>query len=371
MNRTWALRLTCAAALLLPLGMTPAVGVPTGGDAPAVARSRWLASVSLDSPTDGWAVGSSGSSDLRPGNIVEHWDGTGWARVKSPKVTTYGFLSATAAVSPTDAWAVGSTNGEALVEHWDGQRWSVADAVPQANCYLLSVAASGADDVWAVGFSTASFNEFLEHWDGSTWTHVTGAAPSGAGLNDIEATSPTNVWASGFWGSVGAYSPLMEHWNGTSWSWSRPASGVFPTGASVNGITSLSAKNAWVAGSFTDSNSVKHPLIGHWNGKKWKITPSPALDDASLSDIRAISADDVWAAGQLGTKTLIEHWDGSSWTQVDSPSAGNQAILLGLDATGPDAVFAVGGYVSAGGRPALIERWDGSSWTRVAAAPRR
>lgn len=32
--------------------------------------------------------------------------------------------------------------------------------------------------------------------------------------------------------------------------------------------------------------------------------------------VLAISADDVWAVGRLGTETLIEHWDGSSWTRI-------------------------------------------------------
>lgn len=359
--------LACAAALTLCLAASvasPAVGArtaPRAGDP----RSQWLNAVSLTGTTDGWAVGNADSFDSRPGNIAEHWDGSGWAKVKTPGVGHFGFLSGVAAVTPTDAWAVGSKGGAALVEHWDGRRWRVADSALQFNSYLLSASASGPDDAWAVGASSASFNEILEHWDGTAWTLVDGAAPQGSGLTDVEATSPRNAWASGYWGSVGAYSPLMEHWDGSRWTWSRPDFGAFPNDAQVNGISSTQARDAWVAGSFTDSDGVEHPLLAHWNGKKWRVVASPDLD-GSLSEIHAVSADDVWAVGQVGTKTLIEHWDGSMWSQVDSPSQGTEAALFGLDATGPDDVVAVGGYLSASGaRRPLALHWDGTAWMRA------
>lgn len=331
------------------------------GDDP---RSKWLSAVSLTASSGGWAVGNADSFDSRPGNIAEHWDGSGWQRAATPRVGTYGFLSGAAALSATDAWAVGSRDGATLVERWDGERWRVADSAPQFNAYLLSVSASGASDVWAVGASSATFTEYLEHWDGSTWTSARGAGPQGSGLTDVEAQAPNNVWASGYRGNVGAYLPLVEHWNGTTWSLSGPKPGVFPADSNVNGVSSLSAKDAWVAGSSTDSSRVNHPLIGHWDGNKWQVTPSPDLNGV-LTEVKAISADDVWVAGKTGRKTLVEHWDGTAWTKVASPSAGVESMLLGLDATASDDVVAVGGYLTASGaRRALTLHWDGTSWTR-------
>ena len=58
------------------------------------------------------------------------------------------------------------------------------------------------------------------------------------------------------------------------------------------------------------------PLIGHWDGTVWSIVPGADIGSpfGLLADIKALSANNVWAVGAMGDthKMLVEHWDGDS-----------------------------------------------------------
>ena len=56
-----------------------------------------------------------------------------------------------------------------------------------------------------------------------------------------------------------------------------------------------------------------HNVIAHWDGKTWKLVPSPILD-GSLFGVTAISTANAWAVGSGDSGALIEHWNGKSWT---------------------------------------------------------
>jgi hypothetical protein len=60
--------------------------------------------------------------------------------------------------------------------------------------------------------------------------------------------------------------------------------------------------------------------------------------------IAAISANDIWAVGNIGiNKTLTEHWDGTSWSSIPSPNpAVNRNELFGVTALSDGTVAAVG-----------------------------
>src|SRR5712692_3003 len=92
-----------------------------------------LTSVSADSPTDAWAVGTY-LYDTRGihGTLTLHWDGTSWSKVRSPSPSGFNnnALYAVSASSATDVWAVGYYTSDetgfdkTLTLHWDGRRWS-------------------------------------------------------------------------------------------------------------------------------------------------------------------------------------------------------------------------------------------------------
>src|SRR5207244_8345470 len=68
--------------------------------------------------------------------------------------------------------------------------------------------------------------------------------------------------------------------------------------------------------------------------RKPVLCPHAALSTSNtamasyLNDVKAVSANDVWAVGQLfdttnnTSQTLIDHWIGSHWSIVPSPNPG-------------------------------------------------
>lgn len=304
--------------------------------------------------------------------------GSGWFILTTQNAGSQSQLDAADALSPSDVWAVGSTgvpdfNSQTLIEHWNGRAWSVVPHPTPAGMVgarLLGVSGDASTDVWAVGRGTPSGSlspvPLVLHWNGSAWRVVDTPPETGAGLQAVSALSPTDVWAVGDAGT----GTLAEHWNGQSWS-------VIPTpnvqqGGDLQGVTAVSSTDVWAVGSFFDSAFRSHAVIEHWNGTSWAVTPSPSRGpSSSLVSVSAVSANNVWAVGQdfpSNVATLAEHWNGTSWTVVPGPTIPVSQFSGVASVTSTD-VWAVGSTVGQNGQlQTLAERWNGSGWT-VSATP--
>ena len=99
----------------------------------------------------------------------------------------------------------------------------------------------------------------------------------------------------------------------------RPAA---ESDARLFGVSAVSASNVWAVGYTTDATTdLAQTLILHWDGSNWtrQMSPTPAGDNGLLLGVDALSANDVWAVGQSGNGPgevpLALHWDGTAWTQ--------------------------------------------------------
>src|SRR5580692_10971344 len=287
-----------------------------------------LIASSASSPKDIWAVGES----------TIHFDGTKWTAFPAPFIDgVENFLTGVVDVSPTLAWAVGNViggNPGQVIEQWDGKQWSVfpgPNFPPNSQAALFGMASTSANDIWAVGSladaAGAGFNLF-EHWDGTAWSATTiEAPPTGQALLAVcalESNCPGIIR-----GENGQ--TFAMHWNGSEWA--EVATPNVTKGTNrLEAVLALSPNNAWAVGFFTPANADREPrrtLILHWDGKTWKVVPSPNVGPKSnpLSGLAANSANDIWAfgchfaadgSGQF--RTLVLHWDGKSWKVVPSPS---------------------------------------------------
>ena len=173
-----------------------------------------------------------------------------WQVDSSPNPTgsTFSQLNSSFAASHTQAWAVGQTrvaasgNGfETLIEEWNGSTWSVVPGAPASASAssLNGVSGTGPSDIWAVGQNAGA--SLLEHWNGQSWSHVASPAgePPDGQLNAVSADSPTDAWAGGSAMNVNnsGVTPLIEHWNGTQWSVSP---GAINTGGRILSIAAIS-----------------------------------------------------------------------------------------------------------------------------------
>src|SRR5580692_4731615 len=246
----------------------------------------------------------------------------------NPAGSTFSQLNSTFAASHTQAWAVGQTRVaasgdgfEALIEEWNGSTWSVVPGAPASvsASSLNGVSGSGPSDIWAVGQNAGT--SFIEHWNGQSWSQVASPAsePPDGQLNAVSADSPTDAWAGGSAMNVNSLvTPLIEHWNGTQWS-------VSP-GAINNGrILSIAATSPADAWALTVAGKGSPAVIEHWNGSTWSIVSLPVT--ATLHGLSAVSANDVWAVGNDG---VILNWNGTQWSQVANP-AGQGTSLDAVD----------------------------------------
>src|SRR3990172_8429870 len=71
------------------------------------------------------------------------------------------------------------------MEKWDGTAWRIVESpsVGEGDNVLVDVAASHADDVWAVGYRDGG--TLVVHWDGERWE----AFPSPGGAGTLQGVS--------------------------------------------------------------------------------------------------------------------------------------------------------------------------------------
>ena len=270
------------------------------------------------SPTEAWAAGIINISEPNPGQVIEQWNGTEWSVYPGPTFnpgddpSIYGMT----AVSANDIWAVGSLlvqseSLEALFEHWDGSSWTAATGAFYG--FPSAVSADASNDIWLVGCGN-----FSEHYDGTNWTLV--RAPNvGTGpncLSGVVALAPDNVWAVGYSTATPKPPPghydvptetLIEHYDGTSWSVvSSPNVGPHSQYQSnrLRGITAVSPTDIWAFGSYFAASGSENQmtLLLHWDGTSWSLAPSPNpttssfLDDILFAGVVA-GPNDVWLFG--------------------------------------------------------------------------
>jgi hypothetical protein len=144
----------------------------------------------------------------------------------------------------------------------------------------------------------------------------------------------------------------------------------------LSDVAAVTSDDVWAVGHFRtgDDPNEQHALILHWNGTVWSVVlgPDDVIPPSALNGATAISSDDVWAVGQSlvgsGTSPLIIHWDGSAWSVsvVPSLNVGSSGHLSDVAAVAADDVWAVGySFTSNSERGSLFMHWDGATWSVV------
>ena len=177
----------------------------------------------------------------------------------------------------------------------------------------------------------------------------------------MTATSAASAWAVGYNLNGPADRTLIEHWNGAAWK-VVPSPSPGTVANSLQAVAATAAGNAWAVGWYLNGTGSRRTLAEHWNGRSWKVVPSPSAGtgDNFLWSVDATSATNAWMVGNLaagtGFQTLLEHWNGSTWRRVATPSpggAGANNILSGVAGTDCGNAWAVGDYSNGTGNSAL------------------
>ncbi|MEO8699426.1 MAG: hypothetical protein ABI867_05255 [Kofleriaceae bacterium] len=200
----------------------------------------------------------------------------------------------------------------------EAEPWTVVTEEQPAA--LLSVWASGANDVYTVGGDPRNdTGPLVFHYDGTAWTK----------LDALERN--VDLWAIyGFANGPifmgGANGTILKYENGTF------TKQVTPGNLIVFGIWGASPSDVWaVGGSFGGGH-----IIWHYDGTTWSDVDAGLSSEDTVWKLNGRATDDVWMTGTTG---IALHWTGAAFTREDLPV---DASLFAVAAS-EDRFITVGG----------------------------
>lgn len=282
--------------------------------------------VTAASTNDVWAVGYylSGSAFL---SLTEHWNGIAWSQFTSQNPSTQtNELDAVSAFSSTDVWAVGEFDGTAttpaqsLAEHWNGSTWSTV-GTPKVGTggdnAIFGVTALEANHAVGVGFGdfvSGSSPRVSAAWDLRAGGGSTAQLETGPGTADNSmlavARSGSSVWGVGYWRSTATSARqtlvIPATWDsGThTLTWEAPAASDSPSAINnaLFAVAAVTPSVLWATG-YQSAPATDNTLTELYCGVHFNVTaPGTATTGVPFSvGVTTENADVSTATRYVGT----------------------------------------------------------------------
>lgn len=368
-------------AVVVFLGVGTIVAALAGGSSAAIGGRTWtvkptpdpaganvsvLSSVACSSGRACTAVGSSAASLSSPTlTLAERWDGTRWRIQPTPTPkgtsdTLFGVScpSARACIAVGSAFHDVGRRQTAMAEVWNGKRWRV-QSVPTITgpSSLYAVSCTSASSCMAVGHTLgAPQHAISETWDGKTWrTQAMPQLARDTTLVGVSCPRARACTAVGWNNATGNARPLALAWNGDSWQVQAVPLPRQATAGVFDAVSCTSPRACTATG--TDFSHPGGPTLAErWNGKTWRVQPTPNPPDISLSSsevaLNGVSCTSAKACVATGEYTpdhaaayFIESWNGKRWRLESAPHPSDFAhgALLGISCASARCA-AVGAY---------------------------
>jgi hypothetical protein len=204
------------------------------------------------------------------------------------------------------------------------------------------------------------------------------AAALPAQLEGVSAVSASDAWAVGYTdNSSDIPSSLALSWNGKSWAKVATPSPV--GGAELFAVSAVNSSDAWAVGTDVNSAGNQATLTLHWNGTKWLqvASPDPGTGTSKFDELKAVSAvsaSDAWAVGYYldsagDAETLALQWNGTKWAEVTTPNPSGASalnVLNGVSTVSTSDAWAVGAYYNSTSQDVPLSlHWNGTKWVEV------
>jgi hypothetical protein len=339
------------------------------------------------------AVGFTGNSQLP---LAARWNGATWTIriLPFPPDGVQNPLDAVSCTSARACTAIGQTETEdttaPLAERWDGTTWTIqpVPAPIARKVVLTAVSCTSATSCTAAGRISRGNNRIAlraEHWNGTSWAAQPPAAslPFGSGnVNSLSCTSARACTAVvemlvEINGEFSGRRALVERWNGRKWTAERTPGAARQRGRDLLGVSCASARRCTAVGYFLKTFA-KVALAERWNGRRWRIKPTPGdpgrVTSNLLAGVSCVARSACLAVGsynpqrgQSGSSgTLAERWNGRKWHIQATPNPTPDSLLSGVSCTSARNCVAVGRSFARKHRiprfKTLAERWNGRKW---------
>lgn len=259
------------------------------------------ASLSMDSPTDGWMTGEGG---------MLHYTNGQWVAIA---VAGVGAISKVQMVSPTDGWAkafiqsADKQSGVSGMLRYTGGAWSVVPLPPAlreiSDDTQLDFSVTKSGECWLLYRVASSNSTEILRYTGDSF-QVVYTLP---GVQEYHITMGTseNGWLTG----INANSTPFYHFDGFAWTKVAIPSGfIGPSNSSYIAVISPSGV-AWLfgIGDSGHSGAVARYLNGSWEAVTAPSTIFPGT-------FRLVADDEGWAIGTAGDHNALYHYQNGSWT---------------------------------------------------------
>lgn len=375
--------------------------------------------IAMDSPTDGWAIGDASTQNANGAQQVTaaafyHYSGSQWRLSQIVQGFYIGgeTKSTLSMFSPTDGWAVDGS--ASTIFHYDGTTWRAVHITPAGNTQiarLLAVDIVSPTEGWAaaeLSSSSPQGNLNFLRFDGQQWSvepasvSMPGVDLNTVSIRGISALPDGEVWV------IGEAAPFLTPNTSTSsqvgfivqrthgmWQLASELNQPFAaTSVMPEEILMTSATTGWIVGAYQSVKpsssgdiSVSHALVLRYDsaqtGSRWVPAnlsiANPTTSDG-LSSITASGPNDVWINGASGSMTvtssgevsaMLFHYDGANWTQEPVAISGvtgfNQASIFAITEAPDGTLWGVGGLFKNQSGPGtlspLIASYHDGAWT--------
>jgi hypothetical protein len=389
LQRAWVMMAACLAlASLAACGPLPNWPIKTNAVTPTTCdlATQWrppadnvaLDDLAMVAPDEGWAVGALTNTQDNPvgvpTGVIYHLTQGQWRRL--PQTYPGAQLSTISMGSPTDGWAASTSaitgqGARALVLHYTGGQWRQVDipALDQAlkgppgmsgiTIDSISLQMFGPDAGWLYAMTdvprdpnnpASRFAVVILRYERGAWTPV--PLPPVTITSDIFtliAVSAAEAWAPTVdYGNMGDLATTFAHYINGSWSlWPRKYSGV----------TELMAMSSPAAGwAFNNDENTGANVMLRYNGASW--TPAPLPGDWVARRViilpRAFPMPNgvTWfPATQVPSEdTFLVAYDHGQWRKAPWPYPDTEPLRLFPDATGGD-IWGIGAIAHQKGCP--------------------
>jgi hypothetical protein len=332
------------------------------------------------------AVGTAGPTRGVFSTEALRWNGRTWRLQPIPTLPGAN-LNAVSCVTETDCVAAGGSNAGTLAERWNGEDWTIQPTPNPAGAQapaLNAVSCASASSCTAVGSyfnGTGGQLVLAEHWNGHAWRLVPAPTPSSEPNNAFQGiTCPTSsaciaVGASAD-DSGNPSGTFAARWNGKSLNL-QPMPTEHTPGGFLGSVWCKSVV-ACIAGGATNAGTLAERL----SGTTWSVLPTPTPPGTQGAGIGSVSCTSLSACTATGLafgapagfppQTLAERWNGKRWRIQPTPLLPGVGDMNNFSVACPaqSACLAVGGFENDGpGSKTLTEQWRPSGTSTARTAP--
>ena len=173
--------------------------------------------------------------------------------------------------------------------------------------------------------------------------------------------------------STGVYESETPLVCGPNWQYVASPNSGSTTHNYIFGVGVISANDIWAVGQLDYGNGTASPHTMHWNGTSWSIVPAPDGGTYnSLYSVAGSASNDVWAVGSYllnGDENILAmHWDGTAWSLNAPTPGGLNEAFYGVARGVSNDFWAVGRYAGGAGTHTLAYRFANGFWSSLAPA---